>query len=374
MILTYQSGMAGPYHIEKGIPCQDSFAVRKGQGPFWIASAADGLGSEKHSDIGSSIAARTSAEDCAEQIAPEMSAEEIREVMKKAMCHAYRAVLERAEEEGNSKDEYDTTLCLAAYDGEHLYYAQSGDSGIVVLFQDGTYASVTTQQRDEDGCVYPLCFGPAMWEFGHTDRPVSAVMLMTDGVYEQICPPLLKYREVSINVPLAEKFMNRFDCTEESISDLEEKVSQYLANYPQEALNDDKTVVVLINTGRVPERREDSYYEIPDWEAIREEIKVRYAKSTDPETETAEAEIEEAAEAGETEGKTEAELKNAAKSESERQEESRIRIFPESVKSRRFIRRLKWYFRHYLTRIGVYGAYTLILVFLLGVLVGAVLF
>lgn len=44
MILSYKANMAGPYHIEKGIVCQDSFALETGKDGFVIAAVADGLG------------------------------------------------------------------------------------------------------------------------------------------------------------------------------------------------------------------------------------------------------------------------------------------------------------------------------------------
>ena len=51
MIISYKANMAGPYHIEAGLPCQDSFAIKKGNGSYIIAAVADGLGSELYSDI-----------------------------------------------------------------------------------------------------------------------------------------------------------------------------------------------------------------------------------------------------------------------------------------------------------------------------------
>lgn len=263
--------MAGPYHEKENIPCQDSFAIKMGKDGNYIAAVADGLGSELYSDIGSYVAVHRGVDYCAENIRKGMSFDEIKKIMNNAFVHAYKAVLERADADKNSPDEYDTTLCLAVYDGQTVYYAQSGDSGLVVLLQNGEYYRVTTQQRDDEGRVFPLCWGPEKWEFGYVDQPVSGLMLMTDGVFEQICPPVMKKHKVDINILLAEKFLNRFDCAEQ-IDFVEEAAYNYLKNYPESHLDDDKTVVVLMNLDLIPERQDDSYYQSPDWDSIKMEI------------------------------------------------------------------------------------------------------
>lgn len=281
MIISYKANMAGPYHIDAGLPCQDSFAIKEGRDSYIVAAVADGLGSELYSDIGSAVAASTAVDYCAKRISAGMSFEEIKKIMNNAMVHAYKAVLTKAEQDTNDPDEYDTTLCLCAYNGEHLYYGQSGDSGMVVLLQSGEYRRVTTQQRDEDGCVFPLCWGPDKWEFGYLENSVSSVMLMTDGVFEQICPPVMRGKEIDINIPLARKFMDRFDCNEELVAALESAAYKYLENYPRNLLDDDKTVVVIINTANPAKVMPETYYAVPNWKALREEAEKKLVVTDD---------------------------------------------------------------------------------------------
>lgn len=269
-MVIYKSNMAGPYHNEIGLPCQDSFAISNTEA-FFVMAVADGLGSELYSDIGSKVASQTAVDYCTNHIAIDMSYEEIKKVMNNALVNAYKAVLERATDDGNDSDEYDTTLCLSIYDGEHLYFAQSGDSGLVALLETGEYRRITNQQRDEEGRVFPLCWGPDKWEFGFVDSPVSAFMLMTDGVFEQICPKMMRKRDVEINIPLARRFLDRFDCTEDDLPELEKAVYDYLDHFPRHLLDDDKTVVVLVNPERRPKEMDEAYYAIPDWKSIREE-------------------------------------------------------------------------------------------------------
>ena len=227
MIRFYSACMAGPYHIDNGIPCQDSRYIATRDDGIVVAACADGLGSELHSDIGSQIASRIAVTYCAEHIDSDMSTEEKAEEMKEDI------------------DQFDTTLCLAIYDGETVWYGHSGDSGLIVKFNTGLYFPVTTQQRDEDGCVFPLCSGPEYWVFGKVDGSVSSLMLMTDGIWEQMCHPLLRNEEVKINTALIRSFMEHTETESSVIDKVEEACVDYLERFPKEWLDDDKTVIVL---------------------------------------------------------------------------------------------------------------------------------
>ena len=280
MIRYYTAKMAGPYHIENALPCQDSFYVKSDNNGVVYASTADGLGSESFSDVGSRIASQKSCEYCMEQYNSGMPFSEVKKIMNNAFVNAYKAVLEEAQSTGNSPDEYDTTLCLVIFDNNHVFYGQSGDSGIIALMKTGEYVQLTTQQRDEDGYVFPLCSGPNMWVFGEVEEPVSSVMLMTDGVWEQICPPLLRNHEVKINVALASRFMDRREISPWSIKALEDAARSYLENYPRRLLDDDKTIVVIYNPLQPAKRMPTEYYEAPNWVALQEEAKAKLYDSS----------------------------------------------------------------------------------------------
>lgn len=280
--LIYANCMAGTYHIDDGLPCQDSYAIKE-KDDLVIASVADGLGSELYSEIGSSIAADYVVNYCSDKITSDMNFENAKKIMYNSYVEAYKAILAKAKTDGNSQDEYDTTLCLAVYNykTKKLMFGQSGDSGIVALLTNGKYLKVTEQQRDEDKRVYPLCFGPEKWEFGQVDD-VSAIALMTDGIFEQFCPNLLKRSEININVPLAAKFLDRFDYPLDKVDDLQKASDEYLKNYPRYLLDDDKTIVAIINKDAVPCRQDDDYYKAPDWEELLEEREKMLHPDLDP--------------------------------------------------------------------------------------------
>ena len=278
MIAIYKTKCPGPYHIKNKILCQDSYAYAISKNGYIIAAVADGLGSCKHSDVGSKVAADSAVAVCEGKLEKNMEDEEIIEIMKIAYMVADANVSTTAEKEGGDFGEYDTTLCLAIYDGKNLYYGQAGDSGLIALTNSGEYIQVTSQQRDEDGAVFPLCFGLNYWEFGKVEKKITAFALMTDGIWEQLFPTLLKNEEIKINVSLAEKMLNYFEVEESEITELEQMMSDYWEKCPERLIDDDKTSVCVINTDFVPERKYDDYYKEPDWISLMEKAHVEREK------------------------------------------------------------------------------------------------
>ena len=60
MIYYYGVTQQGTYHIEHDLVCQDAHYCKVINDHFAIAAVADGLGSEKYSDVASKIASKTS--------------------------------------------------------------------------------------------------------------------------------------------------------------------------------------------------------------------------------------------------------------------------------------------------------------------------
>ena len=276
----YKVNIPGPYHIKNGIPCQDAYCIRETPDGVIVAAVADGLGCETHSDKGAKIASSFVVTFCKQNYKPEMTEHEVISLLKRAYTKAYALVEKTAISEGNDVDQYDCTLCTVIYDGKTLYYGQSGDSGLIVGSNDGGYYKITEQQRDEDNNVYPLCFGPEYWEFGKVKGNVVSVMLMTDGVWEQACPPILKNDQQQINIGFVEMFLNHFGLDDSEVRNLEREANRYMRNFSQKRLDDDKTIVVIINSEAKPLRRKKSYYAIPDWEELANERDKRIKETT----------------------------------------------------------------------------------------------
>ena len=98
MIHFYSACMAGPYHIDNNIPCQDSRYIKQRDDGVTVAACADGLGSELYSDIGSQLGSYNAVAFCAEHYEPNMTTEEVLHLIKVSCVNAYTAVRDKAAE------------------------------------------------------------------------------------------------------------------------------------------------------------------------------------------------------------------------------------------------------------------------------------
>jgi len=262
--------MEGTYHVKNDIVCQDSHSIIKISDNIAVAAVADGLGSADYSDVASRLAADITTEYCKENLNQQGTVDEILATIKTSYSNALQAIEEKAKSENHDLEHYDTTLSLALLIDNTLYYGHSGDSGIVALTVDGTYEKVTEQQRDDDNRVFPLFFEDR-WEFGLFEHKVCSVFLATDGMLEPLFPFLIKNEPVSIHVSLARYFMDNrsLNIDKDGEDSVKTRIEEFIKNIPDEQVNDDKTVVVLINTSIEPAIQPEVYYKEPDWVALK---------------------------------------------------------------------------------------------------------
>lgn len=284
MIYTYGITQQGTYHVKHDLICQDAHNIIKCDDAFVVAAVADGLGSEEHSDIASKMASEISTEYCADNINNESSDEQILDVIRDSFALAQSRIEQVATENGHELDQYDTTLSLAVYKDDTLYYGQSGDSGIVALTADGIYKKVVEQQRDEEGRVFPLYFGDDKWVFGKFPEPVVSVLLATDGMFETLFPVYIQNEPVSIYVALARYFMgpDSLQIEESGEEYVKEKVAEFMGSIPDAQVNDDKTVVVLVNPSHDMKLQSPEYYAEPNWDELRKRYEENWRREAYP--------------------------------------------------------------------------------------------
>ncbi|MCL2617734.1 MAG: protein phosphatase 2C domain-containing protein [Defluviitaleaceae bacterium] len=271
MIYTYGVSLPGTYHIKHDIVCQDSFMIIQLGKEISIAAVADGLGSAEHSDIGSKIAVTVTTEHCRQYIATAKKASDILDIIRAAFFAAQKAIEKEAAKQDHAIEHYDTTLTLAVLIRDTLYYGHSGDSGIIALTTQGRYEPVTKQQRDPEGRVFPLFFTDK-WEFGRYSEKVSGVLMATDGMLETFFPIYIKNDPVSnIHVSLAQFFMDKKSLRIDEVGQkaVEARMKEYMEAIPDEKVNDDKTIVVLINPSIRTKRQGKEYYQEPDWAELK---------------------------------------------------------------------------------------------------------
>lgn len=284
MIYAYGITQRGLYHANKGTVCQDAHRYEKCSDGMCIAAVADGLGSEEYSDIASRIAVDVCVEHCKAIINEHSSDDDVLAAAKASFALAQARIEAEAENADRPLDQYDTTLSLAILICGTLYYGHSGDSGIIALTDEGRYEKVTKQQRDDEGRVFPLYFGAEKWVFGKWESKVSSVLLATDGVYELFFPVYIRNEEVSIYVALARYFMDPdiLHIARDGEDAVCERIGKFLGGIPENQLNDDKTLLVVMDTDVIAIKQPEEYYAEPDWDRLKEQYKQKWLKEAYP--------------------------------------------------------------------------------------------
>ncbi len=314
MIFDYGFSVAGKSHIANGTVCQDAHMIKKLDNGWFVAAVADGVGSAKNSHIGSKLATQTAVEFCCEYMPWDYNLISIKSMLRTAYNYAFKKILRESEKTKQPIESYDTTLTLAIYDGKRIIYGHSGDGAIIGLTIFGDYVEITRPQKGADGIsVMPLRAGYTHWKIDAYEEDLRAVMLMTDGVLDTLCPYLLKDVEKNANtayVPLASFFA---DCAlsnnEAQNSNLKADIKDFLtakddydsekfydillkiykkhipkeaseivekikkSNYPislMQKQQDDKTMVALINTDSELDDKQAEFYSEPNWDEMQD--------------------------------------------------------------------------------------------------------
>jgi len=284
MIYSYGISMQGIYHAKKGMVCQDANRTVKVSDNIAVAAVADGLGSQKYTDVAAAMAVNIAAEHCAKGLAGEdIDGDGILRLIREGFTAAQDAIEAKAAENDHTPDEYDTTLTLAVMFGAEIYYGHSGDSGIIALTENGEYVTVTEQQRDADNNVFPLFFRER-WEFGKFGQNAASVLLATDGIFEAFFPVLLQDQPVKIHVSLIRFFAdNRYLKIDTKGEDAAKaRIEDYISKIPEAQVSDDKTVAVLVNTAVTPALQPEEYYKDPDWNALKQKREDEWKKQAYP--------------------------------------------------------------------------------------------
>ena len=193
---TYGFSIQGKSHIARNIVCQDSSLAVQLKCGLYMGLVADGVGSARHADIGSKMAVEQLYRYCDNNVRRKQSETEIEAILKKGYQMAMRQIEKYVAKEHGKPEEYDTTLSAVIYDGNTVVYGHAGDGGIIARYTDGVTKPVTSRQKGVDGIsVRPLRAGSSSWEFGIVKEPVASVLLVTDGMLDSVIQPFL------INIP-----------------------------------------------------------------------------------------------------------------------------------------------------------------------------
>jgi len=272
MLGFYNFSLQGSSHKASGKECQDSSNIVMLKNGWIVSVIADGLGSARCSDVGSSNAVQTIINYLQNHLLIEWNVEMIYDVLREAYISAKDSIANISQSSDISIREYDTTLTTAVYNGKQIVYAHVGDGGIVQILDDGRFAQLTVAQKGEEfNSVEPLRNEKA-WAFGSSDENVCAFAMFTDGVYDVVCPWILASEEQKIYVNYVRLFMDMNVIKAESEEDfilLKENAKNFLLSDYNSNITDDKTVAVVVNTDIIPPLQSEEYYIEPNWEALK---------------------------------------------------------------------------------------------------------
>lgn len=263
----------GVAHRCYGTRCQDAHMIRRvKQVAIWkdggkrdrllpgkeyvVAAVADGLGSEAHSDIGAHAAVNTAVSTMCELIGTWCAtgdsalAISMPRFLEQAMIKANNAVVKKAASMELPANEFDATLAIAVYDGDQLFFASAGDSGVIAK-TDAGFELVTHPSREGEASTYPL-YCKDRWEIGVFGHHVQGFLLATDGVLELLVPEFnnekLKEKGVHLFMGAGYKSVGASDID----AALEKRVENVLHRIQGNRYTyDDATVVVALDWDHV---------------------------------------------------------------------------------------------------------------------------
>ena len=317
MLGNYKMSLIGTQHQadENGV-CQDycdGIELKNG----WIAAAiADGLGSAKKSDLGSSTAVKTVLSFIAENYPEKWHEESLISLLRTAYHKAINTIRALSQNSQDDISDYDTTLTTLVYNGTNVVFGHVGDGGIIVLSSFGDFSVLTHAQKGEAfNETSPLRAGPDVWTFGTSTEDVCAITMMTDGIFDIACPWPLAKQDQKIWIYYIRPFMDRNllqVTTPADFENAESEIKEFFTGPYSKQITDDKTIVGIINTTVLPEIKSDDYYEDPDWETLKREYDEKLNKGqssvdlsvnmTDAQKEEQEAEQEEERKEAQKEG------------------------------------------------------------------------
>ena len=264
----------GEKHIKDTTPCQDRCAIKSINGAdIVVAAIADGVGSCLLSDHGAYTAVNTAVDFIESALIEELknNYDEFKlndaytgDLLRKAMLRSYSEVDKRAAEMEQLLYSFQSTLTIAVYEGNTLYFSHAGDDGIVALKDNGILALVTDRHKGEDAnSVFPLQ-SMKTWQFGKVEGVVAFIMA-TDGVLDAFVRGAVENNR--IYYPFIEPIITLSPQIADDVKKICSSYYELLAGSEYRAsVTDDLTMVVVTDHGKLRHTC-IPYFSIEEWNA-----------------------------------------------------------------------------------------------------------
>lgn len=271
MLIHYEASVTGPSHKLQGRSNQDCCCVRVVEVPraeetldaaesceapaaptprqVIVAAVADGVSSMILSGEGAHLASEAAVDAAAEAFVRGELVPGDASALKGVFERALRAVADvAAGEPAADIASFACALCLVVWDGAHVWYGSAGDSGAIAVDAAGVPFTLTHLHRGPLSCqVFPL-HDTYHWEFGFATG-AAGVLMATDGMLEKFATwePGSYGAPTDFNREAIDLFM-ACDIDTDDVPALCGGAADYLRALPATCVDDDKTVVALINT------------------------------------------------------------------------------------------------------------------------------
>jgi hypothetical protein len=176
----------GSHHLLEGRPCQDAQAYLLTKGVLLIA-IADGLGTALNAQQGAKLAVETALQRAGDLLGvsfPQADSDWL-ELLKAAVLSARTRLEEEANRQGDSFEDYATTLIFVIVYNDWLAAAHLGDGAVVLLDTEGKYSTILPPQNGEYANeTFSLTLPDALERVVYQVRQVrlQALGLLTDGL------------------------------------------------------------------------------------------------------------------------------------------------------------------------------------------------
>ena len=270
MLIHYEASVTGPSHKLQGRSNQDCYCVRVVEMPraeetldtaesceapaapaprqTIVAAVADGVSSMILSGEGAHLASEAAVDAAAEAFVRGELVPGDASALKDVYERALRAVADAAANEPAADiASFACTLCVVVWDGARVWYGNAGDSGAIAVDAAGVPFALTHLHRGPLSCqVFPL-HDTYHWEFGFA-AGAAGVLMATDGMLEKFAAwePGAYGAPTDFNREAIDLFM-ACDIDADDVPALCGGAADYLRALPATCVDDDKTVVALIN-------------------------------------------------------------------------------------------------------------------------------
>lgn len=238
--------LQGPSHVGEGTPCQDTHLVRvfkEGAAAALVACVADGAGSAKFGDAGSTIACEAIVENANSflELNGRLDGLQSEDVLRWCEDARRRIEVEAAKRECERR-EFATTLCAAIIAPTRSFFFQIGD-GAMILGNNGIYGVVFWPQSGEYANSTNFLTADdfkQQLEFYSTTSPFTDLALFTDGL-ERLA---LRFDGQTAHVPFFDPLFRVLRSTDD-VAGLNDGLRKFLASDPVQSRSDDDKTLIL---------------------------------------------------------------------------------------------------------------------------------